>query len=390
MSVPNGWTEDTKDETYNPNYVVFFENPQSCLFSVRIFKKSAGIAVEGLLTDQTDALRKKFSGPTSVEFTKWSTYDGKGVEIEGTVTKILRSRARLFAFENADYACIITEYATLGDFEKYAADFEEIRQTFKLNAISISIHPILAPADGGVSFKDDPLGMSLADFCAKYDRKVGNDPCRAPMLEFGKVDFTKMPGKLDFDNMPELPPPTSYRESAKVIAKKNFPYEKMEGKTPGYPETIAGVSAEATYEFFAESISDWDLLANRQKEILGFRFRKVGEREQPPWVETPPEILAAASRLHLGSITVSFPIGDFDLVVSALKTKYGPPSYDKNGTLQDDTGTKLSSRQVRWVIGQDQINAAELPTANYAQVGFFRQAVIDRAKAKIGDPSKDL
>jgi hypothetical protein len=61
---------------------------------------------------------------------------------------------------------------------------------------------------------------------------------------------------------------------------------------------------------------------------------------------------------------------------------------------EDETGTSLPCRQVRWDIGKDRIDASELLTANYAQVRFYRQAIIERAKgqtkAQVEDASTDL
>lgn len=254
----------------------------------------------------------------------------------------------------------------------------------------VAFAPLLLAADSGVFFKDDPLGMSLADFCARYDRKVGDDPRRAPMLRFGKVDFS---------TFPTIGPATSYRTTKKVVAEKNFPYEKSGGRVPGIPETIAGVPAEATYEFFAESIADWDVLAQRQQTItdaLSPSNQKSVQamKDQLPWAESPPGILSAASRFNLGAIVVSFAASDFNLVMVALKEKYGPPGSETAGTLQAKTGEKLPSRRFHWVLGQDQIDAAELPTVSYVQVRFYRQAIIDRASGRttkqIEDASKDL
>lgn len=132
MSLPAGWTEDTKDDMHDADSFVFFENAESCLFAVMIGKKSAGASLDNQLVNQKDALLKKMTDAKVIEIQRWATYDGEGFEIEGKVAGIALTRQRIFGFENGDNICVITESATPGDFETYAADFETIRQTFKL------------------------------------------------------------------------------------------------------------------------------------------------------------------------------------------------------------------------------------------------------------------
>lgn len=132
MSLPKGWTEDKKDDMYDPDSFVFFENSESCLFAVIVGKKSAGASVDNLLNHQKQAWQKKVTDAKSTELKRWSKYEGKGYEIEGKAQGIFRSRARIFGFENDHHVCIIMELATPGDFRTFADDFEKIRQTFKL------------------------------------------------------------------------------------------------------------------------------------------------------------------------------------------------------------------------------------------------------------------
>jgi len=132
VSLAKGWTEDTKDDMYDPDSFVFFENSESCLFAVMVGKKSAGASVDNLLKHQKEAWQKKFAESKLTEIKKWSKYEGKGFELEGKVLGILRARARIFGFENDHNVCIVTEYGTSGDLRTFADDFEKIRQTFKL------------------------------------------------------------------------------------------------------------------------------------------------------------------------------------------------------------------------------------------------------------------
>ncbi|MGO9478529.1 MAG: hypothetical protein ACLQAH_07970 [Limisphaerales bacterium] len=132
MSLPDGWTEDTKDDMYEPDSFVFFENPESCLLTVIIGKKSAGMSIDLILEKEKEAYLKKCTDAKTSTFGQWSKYQGNGVEIDGKMGGTIKYRTRIFGFENGDNVCVIIEAATPGDLDKYADDFETIRQTFKL------------------------------------------------------------------------------------------------------------------------------------------------------------------------------------------------------------------------------------------------------------------
>lgn len=132
MSLPDKWIENTKDDMYNPDSLIFFEGPESTVFTVIIGQKSAGASADTLVTKQKDVFARKFTDTAITEITKWSSYDGRGFEIEGKIQGIVMARITIFGFEKGDNVCLIEEYATLGDYKTYANDFEQLRQTFKL------------------------------------------------------------------------------------------------------------------------------------------------------------------------------------------------------------------------------------------------------------------
>jgi hypothetical protein len=132
VSLPDKWTENTKDDMYSPDSFVFFEGPESTWFLVMVGKKSAGASVDALVGAQRDAWSKKLTNSTITEITKWSSVDGKGYKIEGKMQGIVKSRVTMFGFEKGDNVCLVEEYATLGDYTTYARDFEKLRQTFRL------------------------------------------------------------------------------------------------------------------------------------------------------------------------------------------------------------------------------------------------------------------
>ncbi len=133
VSLPGNWVENTKDDTYSPDSFVFFEGPESTLFSVIIGQKSTGASLDTLLNNQRDSFKKKMTDATITVITKWSNVDGKGFKIEGKVQGIVSVRVTIFGFEKGDNVCIVEEYATPGDYKTYARDFEKIRQTFRLH-----------------------------------------------------------------------------------------------------------------------------------------------------------------------------------------------------------------------------------------------------------------
>src|SRR5260370_565814 len=88
LSLPEKWTENTKDDMYSPDSFIFFEGPESTIFAVIIGKKSAGASVDILVNNQRDALGKKFTDATTTKISKWSSSDGKGFRIEGKILGI--------------------------------------------------------------------------------------------------------------------------------------------------------------------------------------------------------------------------------------------------------------------------------------------------------------
>ena len=133
MTLPGNWIEDTKRDTYDPDSLVFFDGPESALFSVIVGQKSAGSSVDTMLDNQRDYYKARIVNATITPITKWSNFDGKGFQMEGKVQGIANGRITVFGFEKGDNVCIVEEYATPGDYKTYARDFEEIRQTFRLH-----------------------------------------------------------------------------------------------------------------------------------------------------------------------------------------------------------------------------------------------------------------
>jgi hypothetical protein len=132
LSLPDKWTENTKDDMYSPDSFIFFEGPESTFFCVVIGQKSAGASVDALVNKQRDVMVKKFTDVTVTEITKWSSFDGNGFKIDGKVQGIAKARVTMFGFEKGDNVCLVEEYATLGDYITYARDFQKLRQSFRL------------------------------------------------------------------------------------------------------------------------------------------------------------------------------------------------------------------------------------------------------------------
>lgn len=132
MSLPNGWSEDTKNDSYNPSSFIFFDGPKSTLFCVIIKKKSTDVSADALVNNQKDVQSKKFTDAKTTEIKHWANYDGIGFELEGNMQGESNARFTVFGFEKADNVCLIEEFATLDDYAKYADDFKTIRQAFEL------------------------------------------------------------------------------------------------------------------------------------------------------------------------------------------------------------------------------------------------------------------
>lgn len=248
-------------------------------------------------------------------------------------------------------------------------------------------------ADEGLVFKDEKLGLTLADFCAKYDRPYDEDPRRAPSLLFGDVYAETQATAASLN-------PRNFQSLGMVVAQKNAPFERTSGRPLKHPETIAGVSAWVQYSFFAEEIADWDLLAKRHTFLneLSSLFSESmmsGKTKAPTWSEAPIEVLAAARRLLLGEITVHISQRDFSFVIAALKEKYGAPTEESVGSRQNAMGAKFSNQRVRWLIGQDRIYAEErFGDIDQAVIRYQSSSIMGRASAhrknEVEKASKDL
>lgn len=132
MSLPSGWVEDTKDDMYDPDNFVMFENEESCVFVVFIGKQSAGMTVEMVMERQKEAYAKKITDLTTSTFNSWANYRGEGVELTGKIGGALKYQTRIFGFTNSDNVCAIIEAAIPADWKTYGGDYEAIRQSFKL------------------------------------------------------------------------------------------------------------------------------------------------------------------------------------------------------------------------------------------------------------------
>ena len=132
LSLPEKWTENTNDDMYSPNSLIFFEGPESTVFAVMIGQKSAGASVEALINKQRDTFAAKLTDATITLITQWSSLDGRGYKIEGKAQGIAKMSLTIFGFEKGNNVCLITESGTIGDCKTYARDFDKLRKTFKL------------------------------------------------------------------------------------------------------------------------------------------------------------------------------------------------------------------------------------------------------------------
>lgn len=132
LTLPGGWTENTQDDMYKPDTFVFFERGETALFNVIIGSKDTGAAPEPMVKAQETGWRNRLTNLKFTEFHNWSRYKGAGVEIEGDMQGTVRVRTRIFGFQTQRYACVITESASVGDWNRLESDFEQIRKSFRL------------------------------------------------------------------------------------------------------------------------------------------------------------------------------------------------------------------------------------------------------------------
>jgi hypothetical protein len=94
--------------------------------------KSAGSKPGPMLTAQKESWLKRLTDLETGKIAKWGKYEGEGFELTGKLNGTTRYHVRLFGFENAGRTCVVVESADAPDAKKYAADFEKIRETFRL------------------------------------------------------------------------------------------------------------------------------------------------------------------------------------------------------------------------------------------------------------------
>ena len=132
LQLPKGWYEDTADDMHDPNGFVFFENPESCFVLVMINDSSSGTTVDDHLRGQRNAYEKLLKNSRTTKLSHWGKIEAKGFEINGKSEGILSTKVKIYGFQNENRFCVVVEHAVLEDLQKYAADFETIRGSFKL------------------------------------------------------------------------------------------------------------------------------------------------------------------------------------------------------------------------------------------------------------------
>ena len=132
LSLPAGWTENTQDNMYNADSFVFFEKGETALFNVMVGDKAAGAKGEPMLRTQEAGWRNRLTNLKFTDLHNWSHYKGTGVEIEGEMQEVVRVRTRIFTFQSDKYVCVITESASVLDWNKLESEFAQIRKSFRL------------------------------------------------------------------------------------------------------------------------------------------------------------------------------------------------------------------------------------------------------------------
>jgi hypothetical protein len=220
-------------------------------------------------------------------------------------------------------------------------------------AAVLLIGMIAAPtsyADQTYELKGDTLGMTLADFRAKYARSLGPTETPAPMCS--DTSPTALYVKLPVTGI------------GIIRCLQHYPFEeKLDSRTRRSipPTTIANVPARIIYGFIAHSLDSKDDGAYRLYTIYG-----------------------------------SFSSGDYAKVRDAVTEKYGEPSHREEVILQNRLGAVLKGEVLVWTRGDNSIRLSQyagtietssLSIADAKQVSEHQR----REKAKQGKQgSKDL
>jgi hypothetical protein len=131
LTLPADWTEDTKTELNPDSFGIFEKSKQDVVLSIQIRKKSEGFAADKLLTEQKTQLLMVTFYTKIDEFKEWGNYKGHGFDISGRLRGKQDWRHRVFAFEQGDKVCLITESGAPVYF-MHDDDFKTIRNSFKL------------------------------------------------------------------------------------------------------------------------------------------------------------------------------------------------------------------------------------------------------------------
>jgi len=225
---------------------------------------------------------------------------------------------------------------------------------------------VATSAFAGFDFKGDALGMPLTEFVQKYERVTADAGRKAPniILENKRTD------------------PLAYRRYGMISVQKYFGFEEREQAK----DTVAGVPARVTYNFFAESLADWDAATAPRRELDDARDKlvdaplseKVKLLNARAWT---PEEKAAADRVALGLISIYFDKTAFNRVVDALKEKYGAPTSESTEALQNRMGASFPCRVVKWISDEDKIVVKEMShDINTSSMEISRPSVMMRGK----------
>jgi hypothetical protein len=131
IELPQEWGLASSGET-NPDFQ--FEGPNDITFEVALGKASENPSPADALKALTSVI--VLSDGKTTPLTQWSKFSGLGEEMEGTMNPQaqppIKARIIIFVFRHGDDMYIITEIAHMDDYEKYAADYKTLEQSFEL------------------------------------------------------------------------------------------------------------------------------------------------------------------------------------------------------------------------------------------------------------------
>ena len=127
------WKVDVEDEDYDPDHMFSIDSPGNCFSMFIVFDTVTD--PEDTVQAQIDTyVPKLLKNPTQTPFSKWGSFEGTGMKLEGKVLGVTPGSLRVFchADEKADLSFVVIESCYDEDRKATQSGFDLIETTFTL------------------------------------------------------------------------------------------------------------------------------------------------------------------------------------------------------------------------------------------------------------------